>query len=269
MVLDTQPIGAVTIAVQSGNTAEGTVSPALLTFTPQNWSSAQQVTVTGVDDDLDDGDAAYQVTVGPPGGGDPIYAALPAQQFSLANADDDEGLVVVDLGAVDFRRLEGLNPGAGELWYRLETSHAGWLTIQSAAAWTSEQLAIGIYAPEDTAAPLAVSNPVDATPRIDYAVEQGQTYLVKVSGSASGVELWLANLVHVVGGSLTAHGTPQDDDFHFDAGLPARSPSTAWSTSSTTARSRRSSSTPARVLMSFGSTTRRATIRWRPGPTVW
>jgi glutamine cyclotransferase len=218
VVLDTQPIGAVTIAVQSGNTAEGTVSPALLTFTPQNWSSAQQVTVTGVDDDLDDGDAAYQVTVGPPGGGDPIYAALPAQQFSLANADDDEGLVVVDLGAVDFRRLEGLNPGAGELWYRLETSHAGWLTIQSAAAWTSEQLAIGIYAPEDTAAPLAVSNPVDATPRIDYAVEQGQTYLVKVSGSASGVELWLANLVHVVGGSLTAHGTPQDDDFHFDAG---------------------------------------------------
>ena len=218
VVLDTQPIGAVTIAVQSGNTAEGTVSPALLTFTPQNWSSAQQVTVTGVDDDADDGDVDYQVTVGRPGGGDPIYAALPARQFSLVNADDDEGLVVVDLGAVDFRRLEGLNPSAGELWYRLETSHAGWLTIQSAAAWTSGQLAIGLYAPEDTAAPLAVSNPADATPRIDYAVEEGQTYLVKVSGSASGVELWLANLVHVAGDSLTAHGTPQDDDFHFDAG---------------------------------------------------
>ena len=89
----------------------------------------------------------------------------------------------------------------------------GWLTIWSAAAWTSGSLRLA-FTPQKTRSPLAVSNPADATPRIDYA-GRGQTYLV-ISGSAR-VELWLATLVHVAADFLTAHGT-QDDDFHFDAG---------------------------------------------------
>ena len=35
------------------------MSPASLTFTTANWNTAQTVTVTGVDDCLDDGDIAY------------------------------------------------------------------------------------------------------------------------------------------------------------------------------------------------------------------
>ena len=35
------------------------MSPASLTFTAANWNTAQTVTVTGVDDSLDDGDIAY------------------------------------------------------------------------------------------------------------------------------------------------------------------------------------------------------------------
>jgi hypothetical protein len=217
VVLNTQPTAAVTIAIQSSNTAEGTVSPALVTFTPTNWSAPQQVIVTGADDDADDGDTGYQLTVGPITG-DSIYAALPAQQFSLVNLDDDESLVVVNLGLVDFRRLEGLEPGAGGLWYRLETAHDAWLTIQSAAPYTAAQLALELYAPAHTTTPLAISNPADATPRIDYDVQEGQTYLVKASGSASSVELWLANLVHQADGAVTVYGTAQNDDFRFDAG---------------------------------------------------
>ncbi len=43
-----QPKGNVTVSVSSDNTGAATVSPATLTFTPQNYNSTQTVTVSGV-----------------------------------------------------------------------------------------------------------------------------------------------------------------------------------------------------------------------------
>ena len=60
-MLTTQPTADVTIALSSSDTTEGTVVPASLTFTSANWNVAQTVTVTGVDDVLDDGDVAYTI----------------------------------------------------------------------------------------------------------------------------------------------------------------------------------------------------------------
>ena len=60
VVLDAQPTADVTHrALSSDDTGEGTVSAAALTFTAATWNTAQTVTVTGVNDDLDDGDIAY------------------------------------------------------------------------------------------------------------------------------------------------------------------------------------------------------------------
>ena len=53
VMLDSRPTADVTIAVESGDTGAATVSPATLTFTPSNWNTEQTVTVTGVDDDVD------------------------------------------------------------------------------------------------------------------------------------------------------------------------------------------------------------------------
>src|SRR5438093_95821 len=50
VVLRTQPTASVTIGLSSSDPSEGTVAPASLTFTSGNWSTAQTVTVTGVDD---------------------------------------------------------------------------------------------------------------------------------------------------------------------------------------------------------------------------
>ena len=55
VVLNSQPTASVTITVMSSDATAATVSPATLTFTPSNWSSAQAVTVTGVDDRLRSG----------------------------------------------------------------------------------------------------------------------------------------------------------------------------------------------------------------------
>ena len=53
VVLTTQPSDNVTIAVSriSESNADITVSPAALTFTPDNWSTAQEVTVSAAEDD--------------------------------------------------------------------------------------------------------------------------------------------------------------------------------------------------------------------------
>ena len=64
MVLNAQPTADVTIGLSSSDTTEGTVAPASLTFTTGNWNVAQTVTVTGVDDALDDGDVAYTIRDG-------------------------------------------------------------------------------------------------------------------------------------------------------------------------------------------------------------
>src|SRR5262249_4018270 len=58
VVLTSLPTADVTITFSSSNTAEGTV-PVSIAFTPANWNVAQTVTVTGVDDNVDDGDVAY------------------------------------------------------------------------------------------------------------------------------------------------------------------------------------------------------------------
>ncbi|SVC48404.1 uncharacterized protein METZ01_LOCUS301258, partial [marine metagenome] len=53
----------VTVNVASNNTAEGTVSPSTLTFTPNNWQTNQTVTVTGVDDNDADGHKGYAISL--------------------------------------------------------------------------------------------------------------------------------------------------------------------------------------------------------------
>ena len=55
---------------------EGAVSPASLTFTPANWNTPQTVTITGVNDFLDDGDIAYSIVTAAATSADSTYAGL-------------------------------------------------------------------------------------------------------------------------------------------------------------------------------------------------
>ena len=61
MVLNAEPTADVTVGLSSSDATEGTVLPASLTFTSANWNTAQTVTVTGVNDDLDDDDIAFSI----------------------------------------------------------------------------------------------------------------------------------------------------------------------------------------------------------------
>jgi hypothetical protein len=94
VVLTSQPTSNVTIPLASSNTAEGTVAPPSLTFTPGNWNTAQTVTVTGVNDTATDGAVAYQINLGPTASVDPAYSGKTPAPVAVIN-DDNEPEVTI------------------------------------------------------------------------------------------------------------------------------------------------------------------------------
>ena len=88
VALLTQPTAAVTVAVSSRDTTEGTVAPSSLTFSTGDWSTAQTVTVTGVQDPVDDGDVTWNVRLDP-ASGDTGYGGLSDVDVPVTTTDDD------------------------------------------------------------------------------------------------------------------------------------------------------------------------------------
>ena len=99
-VLDAEPTSNVVILVSSADTGEATVDASLLTFTPANWDTAQTVTVTGIDDDLDDGDQNTLITLSIDDiNSDDTFDPLPDQTVSATTVDDDaSGFTIVESG---------------------------------------------------------------------------------------------------------------------------------------------------------------------------
>jgi hypothetical protein len=89
-VLNAQPTTNVVLNISSANTNEVTVSPATLTFTNANWETPQQITLTGVNDVLFDGnqDVIITLSVDDPSSDDTYNAVLDVT-ITVTNEDDD------------------------------------------------------------------------------------------------------------------------------------------------------------------------------------
>ncbi len=89
--LTAQPLSFVTLTVTSADPGEATVSPTLLTFTTADWSVPQTVTVTGVDDQLVDGNqlTVVALSVVDAVSGDE-FDMMPDQSVYVTTTDDDE-----------------------------------------------------------------------------------------------------------------------------------------------------------------------------------
>jgi hypothetical protein len=89
VVLDSKPSANVTIELWNSDPTEGTVSPSALVFTPEDWAVAQTVTVTGVDDLVDDENRLYTIATLPAASSDPVYDGVDARDVQVSNTDDD------------------------------------------------------------------------------------------------------------------------------------------------------------------------------------
>ncbi|HPM85381.1 MAG TPA: cadherin repeat domain-containing protein, partial [Candidatus Anammoximicrobium sp.] len=94
--LTSEPTGTVEIGISSSDPSEGTVSPAALTFDAANWHEPQTVTVTGVDDWLDDGDVWFQIITAAAVSPDAKYSGRNAADLTLKNVDDDTAGFTLD-----------------------------------------------------------------------------------------------------------------------------------------------------------------------------
>ncbi|MEJ8569364.1 hypothetical protein [Elongatibacter sediminis] len=95
VMLDSQPLADVTIALATGDASEGSVQPGQLVFDDQNWLVPQDVTVTGEDDAVDDGDVGYAILTGPVSSADGGYHGLPVADVAVTNEDDDTAGITV------------------------------------------------------------------------------------------------------------------------------------------------------------------------------
>jgi hypothetical protein len=96
--LASAPSDTVTIPVVSRAIGEGKITePATgqLVFTTTNWSVAQTVSVTGVDDMLADGNVPYGIRFQPATSNDARYEGRTADDVMITNIDDDSPGVTV------------------------------------------------------------------------------------------------------------------------------------------------------------------------------
>jgi hypothetical protein len=93
VVLNSEPTATVSISL-AGNTTEGILSDNTLTFDNSNWDTEQIVTVTGLDDQVDDDDVTYTITT-TASSTDTNYASIDPDDVEVTNIDDDTAGFVV------------------------------------------------------------------------------------------------------------------------------------------------------------------------------
>ena len=90
--LDTIPTGTVTVGIASSSGADVTTSPSSLSFTATTWSTAQTVTVTAVDDKIDEDAETVNLTHSASGGD---YGSVTAVTVAVTVDDNDTRSVTV------------------------------------------------------------------------------------------------------------------------------------------------------------------------------
>ena len=85
VVLTSEPVAEVAISLNSSNILEGIVSPDQLSFDNTDWNLAKTVTVTGVGDDLCDGDQSFVIITAPASSTDLKYAGMDPIDVDVVN----------------------------------------------------------------------------------------------------------------------------------------------------------------------------------------
>ena len=95
VVLDTKPTGNVTVTVSGLAGTDVSLDKTTLTFTDQNWGTAQTVTVTAVDDDLDEDSETVTLTHTVASAANSVYDGVTAADLDVEVTDNDTAGVTV------------------------------------------------------------------------------------------------------------------------------------------------------------------------------
>ncbi len=146
-----------------------------------------------------------------------IYPGAGAREVKVQEVAPE----MADLGAIDFVRIEDLDLTSVRLFYKLETTHAGLLSVETLTSTSPDGALLKLYDQNPLAkaglASLVQSSLDGESQRIDWIVSAGTTYYLAVYGTNSDFVVRMANLVEPVGTTVTVHGTDDADAFQFAA----------------------------------------------------
>ena len=143
-----------------------------------------------------------------------VVEGLEARQ--MLNVDPGSITVNEDLDVVDFIRRVDLDLTAGDIWYSAEAGRDGFFSLEAAIADSTSDATLTLY--DSGGEQLAISTESGDPQRLDWEAEEADTFLVRISGSSSDVDLTLANLVTQIGDTVTVADTAGDDHFIFSTG---------------------------------------------------
>lgn len=217
LVLTSMPTADVSVGIMSSTVAEGTVSPASVTFTSANWNTPRTITVTGVNDSLDDGDIVYTIITSNAMSSDADYAGVTVQDVVVSNTDDDmSGVTVTPTSGLTTTEIGG----TAMFTMVLTLAPASDVTI----GLTSSNLLEGTVSPASvTFTPLNWSTPQSVTVTgVNDAVVDGHTAFTVITSAAasadptySGVSVSDVSLTNqYVTTYVKASNTAHDDDFY-------------------------------------------------------
>ncbi len=198
------PSATVTVAVSSGDTTEGSVSPNSLTFTTQNWSTAQTVTVTGADDNIQDGSVSWNVVLNP-SSTDTGYNALSNVNVAMTTTDNEgspsfsinsPSVTEGDTGSVNLTFTVTMSPESTSQ-YTVDYADAGTGTATSGTDYTAVTANTLTFAAGATSRTITVSVTGDTT-------DEGasETVVITLSNASSGSTI----------GTASGTGTIMDND---------------------------------------------------------
>lgn len=93
--LSIAPATNVVVTIDDGSSDEGVVSPATMTFTPSDWDTPQDVTISPQDDSELDGDQGYTITLAIDDAlSDDAFDPAGDELVAVTNEDDEEGVIL-------------------------------------------------------------------------------------------------------------------------------------------------------------------------------
>ena len=198
--LATAPTATVTVALSSSDLGEATVSPTSLEFTSANWDTEQAVTVTGVDDDVVDGDQPYAIMLSATTT-DSDYSGLTATiDGTNGDAGDSVGIVMTPATvATD----EGESTATATV--SLMSEPAGTVTVTLSSSDPGEA-AVSPASLEFTPSNWDTERTVVVAGQNDDIEDGEQTYVITASVAAAPDD------ANYIGVSATIAGTNADDD---------------------------------------------------------
>ena len=187
--LKSKPLNNVSIPVSVSDTSEANVSTDNLTFTSDNYSLEQTVTITGISDNATrDGDVSYKIEIGRSISieGDP-YHQRPKQFLDLISLDNESSIITVDPAIID-NLTESKTTGENFI-VTMETPPSADVTLKLRSTDPGE----GIINPSSLSFPKTETYPLKRTVTVksaDDTLKDGiQTFYIeleKITGSESG-----------------------------------------------------------------------------------